>query len=75
MTKTRRTAVTFGLVVAAGLACAGDGTGPGGGGNGGAPTLAADVQPILTANCAFSGCHGGASPAQGMSLSSGQAFA
>lgn len=64
----------------AGLAaCAGDGTGPGGNGNGngngGTPTLSEDVQPILTANCAFSGCHAGASPAQGMSLAAGQTFA
>ena len=76
MTKTRHIAVTFGLAVAAALGCAGDGTGlgGGGGGGGGAPTLSADVQPILTANCAFSGCHGGSSPAQGMNLSDGQTY-
>jgi len=71
----RQTALAIGF---AGLvACAGDGTGPGnqnGPGNG-PPTLSGDVQPILTASCAFSGCHGGASPAQGMSLVAGQTFA
>jgi len=65
-----------------GLACAGDGsdlTDPGdnnnGGGGGGGTGFAGAVQPILTANCALSGCHAGASPAQGMNLSSGQAYA
>ena len=66
----------------AGLACAGDGSqlaDPGddndnGNGTGGSG-FAAAVQPILTANCALSGCHAGASPAQGMNLSLGQAFA
>ena len=55
--------------------CAGDGTGvedPGPKPT--APTLSGDVQPILTANCAFSGCHAGASPAQGMNLSDGQTY-
>jgi hypothetical protein len=33
------------------------------------------VQPIFTTNCAVSGCHAGAAPAQGMTLSTGQAFA
>ena len=67
----------------AGLACAGDGSqlaDPGddnnnGGGGGGGTGFAGAVQPILTANCALSGCHSGASPAQGMNLSSGQAYA
>lgn len=64
-----------------GLACAGDGsvTDPGddnnNGGGGGGTGFAAAVQPILTASCAVSGCHAGASPAQGMNLSSGQAYA
>ncbi len=65
-----------------GLACAGDGvTDPGddnnnnNGGGGGGSGFAAAVQPIFTANCAFSGCHAGASPAQGMNLSDGQAYA
>ena len=70
-------------VVAAvyGAACAGDGsvTNPGdnnnGGGGGGGTGFAGAVQPILTANCALSGCHAGASPAQGMNLSVGQAYA
>lgn len=35
-------------------------------------TLSGDVQPILTANCALSGCHAGAFPAEGMNLSTGQ---
>ena len=58
-------------------ACAGDGPtgnnggGGGGGGGGGIPTLAANVQPILNANCAFSGCHAGTSPQQGLNLSAG----
>ncbi len=68
--------VAAAMTVAVSLACAGDGTGVDNGDTGGdAPTLAADVQPIFTANCAFSGCHGGASPAQGMNLSAGQAYA
>lgn len=56
------------------VACAGDGTGPDGNG-GGAPTLSGDVQPILTTNCAVSGCHAGTSPAQGMNLADGQTHA
>ena len=64
----------FGFVLwIAGVACAGDGTGmlpppPS------ANSLSNDVQPILTANCTFSGCHAGATPAQGMNLSVGQTF-
>lgn len=58
------------------LGCAGDGTGlPDPDPEPSAPTLSGDVQPILTANCAFSGCHAGASPAQGMNLSDGQTHA
>lgn len=38
-------------------------------------SFAADVQPIYTIHCAFAGCHAGASPAAGMNLSSGQAYA
>jgi len=57
------------------LACAGDGTtDPGNGPGNATATFAGDVQPIFTANCAFSGCHGGGSPAQGMNLSAGQAY-
>ncbi len=32
------------------------------------------IQPIFSNNCAFSGCHAGAFPQQGMNLSAGQAF-
>lgn len=64
-------------------ACVGDGTGLDENGN---PidtvpspedsiTLSADVQPILTANCAFSGCHAGTNPALGQNLSAGQTYA
>jgi uncharacterized protein YjdB len=38
------------------------------------PSLATHVQPILTTNCAVSGCHTGGAPAQGMNLSAGQTF-
>jgi hypothetical protein len=61
-------AALFSLVIA----CAGDGTDPGNGNGGGDPSLSGDVQPILSANCAVSGCHVGTSPQQGMNLSSGQ---
>ncbi|HEX9730177.1 MAG TPA: hypothetical protein VGA37_16905 [Gemmatimonadales bacterium] len=42
-----------------------------------AAMLSADVQPILTANCALSGCHAaaGGGPAQGLNLSDGLAYA
>ena len=33
-----------------------------------------DVQPILTANCALSGCHAGTTPQQGESLVDGLAY-
>jgi hypothetical protein len=63
-------------------ACAGDGTGLDENGNPiGTPpagtdvTLSGDVQPIFTANCAFSGCHAGTSPALGQNLSANQAYA
>lgn len=74
-----RSVIVIGVL--AGLACAGDGSQlaePGDdndNGSGGGTGFAAAVQPILTANCALSGCHAGASPAQGMNLSLGQAFA
>ena len=35
------------------------------------PSLASHVQPILSTSCALSGCHAGASPQEGMNLSSG----
>ncbi len=67
-------AITAGVVFGV-FACGGDPTGspsppvvPGG------TTFAAAVQPILTANCAFAGCHAGATPQEGMNLSSGQAY-
>lgn len=40
-----------------------------------AASLANHVQPILSARCALSGCHTGASPPEGMNLSDGQTFA
>jgi hypothetical protein len=60
------------LTVLLGTACAGDGTGLGGGDMG--VKLSTDVQPILTANCAVSGCHVGNSPPEGMNLSQGLTF-
>jgi len=38
-------------------------------------TFSAVQAQIFTASCAFSGCHGGGSPAQGMNLSEGMAYA
>ena len=40
----------------------------------GSVSFARDVQPLFTANCAFSGCHAGPSPAQGLDLSAGHAY-
>ena len=37
-------------------------------------TLTQVQEVIFTQSCAFSGCHGGGSPAQGMNLQNGQAF-
>ena len=37
-------------------------------------SFATDVQPIFTQNCAFAGCHAGATPARGLNLEAGQAF-
>lgn len=63
------------LLSLVGTACAGDGTGvDGGGGVNAGTTLSADVQPILTANCALSGCHVGSDPQEGQNLSAGQTF-
>ena len=39
-----------------------------------APTFSQVQQQVFTPNCALSGCHAGADPAQGMNLSSGQAY-
>jgi hypothetical protein len=33
-----------------------------------------DIQPIFNDNCAFSGCHSGANPRQGMSLETGKSY-
>lgn len=60
------------LVIAAALACAGEGTGPNGNG---AVSFANDVQPIFSNRCALSGCHVAPSPPEGMNLSAGQAYA
>ena len=72
------------------LACAGDGTGldrngnrvtqvspcvPATGACTGGVCFDVDIQPILSSNCAFSGCHAGTSPAQGQNLSDGVAYA
>ncbi len=69
-----RQRVAIGLFLLAGVACAGDGTGLDGNDGGDEVTLSRDVQPIFTGNCAFSGCHAGSSPAQGMNLGADQAF-
>lgn len=44
-------------------------------GGGAQATFTAVQQQIFTASCAFSGCHGGSSPQQGMNLRAGAAFA
>jgi hypothetical protein len=69
--------VVCALVISLGsLGCAGDGTGVDGQPlDGDEVSFADDVQPIFTNSCAFSGCHGGASPQLGMNLSAGQAYA
>lgn len=36
--------------------------------------FAADVQPIFDGNCAFSGCHAGADPQQGLNLSAAVSY-
>lgn len=41
----------------------------------GVVSFATDVQPVFSSNCAFSGCHAGASPKAGLNLSAGQAYA
>ena len=45
------------------------------GGGGETATFTAVQQQIFSQSCAFSGCHGGDSPAEGMSLASGNSFA
>ena len=73
------------LLVLLGSGCAGDGTGLNEDGMpvGDDPqppnpeptvSLMADVQPILSTNCALSGCHVGPSPILGQDLSAGRTF-
>jgi hypothetical protein len=72
-----RFSLLIGCMLAGTVACAGDGTGLDDGNNGGSGvSFAEDIQPIFTNSCAFAGgCHAGASPALGMNLSAGQAYA
>jgi hypothetical protein len=44
-------------------------------GGGSSATFSAVQSQIFNASCAFSGCHGGSSPSQGMDLTEGMAFA
>lgn len=44
------------------------------GGGGGEATFSAVQQQIFTPSCAFAGCHGGNSPAEGLSLVAGEAY-
>ncbi len=84
MALSRPASLVLPLLLVGGLACSDSsapdngGNGDNGGGNGstggGTPTLTGDVQPILSANCALSGCHSGASPQEGMNLGPGQTF-
>src|SRR3990172_5191253 len=37
-------------------------------------SLERDVQPIFDLHCAFSGCHGGSAPQEGMSLEASRTF-
>jgi len=73
------------LLALLGTACAGDGTGldengipvgegPQPPGPQPAATLSSDVQPILSVNCALSGCHAGPNAVLGQDLSAGQTF-
>ncbi len=68
------------------IACAGDGTGldengmpisdgPQPPGPEPSATLSGDVQPILSTNCALSGCHAGPNAVLGQDLSAGRTFA
>ncbi len=83
-------AVAAALLLAGALACAGDGTGLDANGNplgsvsacaGSAgqctdgACFARDIQPILSNNCALSGCHAGTAPSLGQNLSAGVAYA
>ena len=78
----RWSAALWWLVPTLAAGCVGDGTGldPDGNPSGCAPpgsgvSFCADVQPIFTASCAFSGCHAGAAPQLGQNLSAGNAYA
>lgn len=90
LVRTTTACVALGSLVAAAVACAGDGTGLDENGNpltqatpcvvptGGCPSgvcFETDIQPILSDNCALSSCHAGTSPAQGQNLSAGVAYA
>jgi hypothetical protein len=44
------------------------------GGGGETATFSAVQQQIFTPSCAFSGCHGGDSPSEGLSLIAGEAY-
>lgn len=70
-----RLSLLIGCVLVGAVACAGDGTGLDDGENGDEISFAADVQPIFTNSCALSGCHAGGSPARGLNLTEGQAYA
>lgn len=41
----------------------------------GGVAFAAQIQPIFTNTCAGAGCHGGVTPAEGLSLAAGRSFA
>ena len=45
------------------------------GGGGSQATFSAVQSQIFTPSCAFSGCHGGGSPAEGLNLTAGMAYA
>jgi len=71
--------VVFFIMVTTLIALAGCdlGTSPNQAGNGSNvvdSTFASGVQPILTNNCAFSGCHGSSGAQQGLILSKGKAY-
>jgi len=71
--------IGMGAALVAGFACAGEGlmtpNNNNNNNNNGGTGFAAAVQPIFTARCAFSNCHAGPNPAQGMNLSAGEAYA
>ena len=56
-----------GQTISAGASSSGPGTT-------GSLSLQKDLQPILTQQCAISGCHAGAAPQEGMDLSDGSAY-